>query len=881
MVLLDNLFYSKQPLFVLSTTRAKKEFYLHSSQKQDCIASLSSLLYHSGLESANAIPQDILQKCFTLFDFSCNNKNTDTDFLLPSVLTIHELFLKITYSYDVFLPKNMRDFFILQALHNVKRNKKITTNNSFLTFDESFSTFLEFSSILLSFYDELIAHKIPITLTNLLKFCEIDTYDEYANQLEFLAEIYSEYQILLESNGLRDSLYSHTIKQNYKISTQFLESFSAVYIELEGFITPLQYEILEQAAKSVAIFLYFTTDLYNISNFTILQQPLEIHRKYIYGIHNKKLLCIKDTLVDVNTINLYKTQKSFNQANLAIFLAYKWQQQILNNEASENDFALILPNESFCNHLITLDSGNLFNFAMGIPVTSLEEYNVLEKIYMYFLEHKIFCIEVLMQYIQSSAPIKQTGHLDTVLSMCLPNSYIIENPQLEQLEDILRILFESYTTLLTQGITILAELKLVAQKSFFSIRELNFEQLFILFMRDFSTLKKDDIHGGKIRVMGTLEARNLSFKEVLILDFTDDYIPNVAHEDVFLNSKIRSFYGMPTRQDKENIYKHHYYNIIKNSQIIHICYVMNHEKMPSNMLLELHCNLEDSQNIDQHYTYYDESKSYIPYFYDEEYPTFHDSACQISATSLNVYKDCVRQFYFRYIENLIDEDTQTTNTSIGLLIHEWLRIAYGDFLKKELTLQDMQIIENTFFQQYNNFSNDFLQQSGRNEDFGIDIATYIELDSVIMAMRNFFAYEKQRVQSQTIRILALEEHFELSIHNHTCTGCIDRIDMVEDKIIIIDYKTGNTTPSKKDLQMPFYYFCAANMEFFNPYKDYDIQCAYYMVKSATLKFLPQSQLLHGHKEIMKIIQTFGKNNKMTDIISICAKCNYAILCNKA
>ena len=150
-----------------------------------------------------------------------------------------------------------------------------------------------------------------------------------------------------------------------------------------------------------------------------------------------------------------------------------------------------------------------------------------------------------------------------------------------------------------------------------------------------------------------------------------------------------------------------------------------------------------------------------------------------------------------------------------------------------------------------------------------------------MAMRNFFAYEKQRVQSQTIRILALEEHFELSIHNHTCTGCIDRIDMVEDKIIIIDYKTGNTTPSKKDLQMPFYYFCAANMEFFNPYKDYDIQCAYYMVKSATLKFLPQSQLLHGHKEIMKIIQTFGKNNKMTDIISICAKCNYAILCNKA
>ena len=455
-------------------------------------------------------------------------------------------------------------------------------------------------SILLSFYDELIAHKIPITLTNLLKFCEIDTYDEYANQLEFLAEIYSEYQILLESNELRDSLYSHTIKQNYEISTQFLESFSAVYIELEGFITPLQYEILEQAAKSVAIFLYFTTDLYNISNFTILQQPLEIHRKYIYGIHNKKLLCIKDTLVDVNAINLYKTQKSFNQANLAIFLAYKWQQQILNNEASENDFALILPNESFCNHLITLDSGNLFNFAMGISVTSLEEYIVLEKIYMYFLEYKIFCIEALMQYIQSSTPIKQTGHLDIVLSMCLPDSYIIENPQLEQLEDILHILFESYTTLLTQGITILAELKLVAQKSFFSIRELNFEQLFILFMRDFSTLKKDDIHGGKIRVMGTLEARNLSFKEVLILDFTDDYIPNVTHEDVFLNSKIRSFYGMPTRQDKENIYKHHYYNIIKNSQIAHICYVVNHEKMPSNMLLELHCNLEDSQNIDQH-----------------------------------------------------------------------------------------------------------------------------------------------------------------------------------------------------------------------------------------------------------------------------------------
>ncbi len=865
--IIQNLFNTKQPLFVLSSSRSKREFYINFIKKDNLDFNL-----HKYIDSGKN--EDILKNCFNLFDFINHNDNKALD-ILPDALSISEFFTKIIYSKNAMIPRNVRDFFIFQALKNVKNSKKIKPNIGFLNFDESFMLFLQTSSVLLDFYDELKEYKIPITKESLLKFDSIDSYEEYSSQLMLLSEIYDEYKLLLELNSLSDSIYSNEIQYNYDIFKEYVESFSSIHIELEGFISPLQYEILQNASQITPIFLHFKTDFYNISHFKFIDKKLQTNKKYIYSISNKKLFSIEMKKLNKDSIKLYKTTKVSNQINLALYLASKWEKEILNGRAFENDFAIILPNESFCNYLITFDSFNLLNFAMGINISHTKEYNILENIYNNFLKNKTINLKEFFEFAMNNDDENIKSQLNKLKEQYKQNSMTIDNPNINHIETIITILFYKDETILASAMSILSELNLLSNKIYFNAQKIDFEKIFIFFMLDIAKLKKNDVGGGKIRVIGALEARSLIFKEVLILDFTDDYIPNVTHDDMFLNSKIRSYYNMPTRLDKENLYKHHYYNIMQNTQTTHISFVANNEKIPSNMLFELQCNIEMAQSIDKIYSYYDNTKQRNTIFYDEKYPTFNEHI-YFNATSINTYKDCKRKFYFRYIEKLIEaENTQQQN--IGIILHEWLYDVYKDYKGKILTTKDIDNIESNFFSKLQNLRNDI----AKNNKLQIDMITFIMLDNFTPKMKAFFQIERERAKKHEIQIVGLEYDFKVNYDKYIFNGKIDRIDIVDSNIIIYDYKTGANPPSKDSLQMPFYAIC---IDLFQEFKYKDKYFAYYLLSSKQnekiLSMCNEEYIIEGENTIKEILNNFGENNEMTDKLSVCNNCSYKILCNR-
>ncbi len=879
---LDNIFTKKQPLFIVSSTRAKKEFYLHFAQKSHLNFNLNA----SNANQDSKTNESILQNCFLLFDFTSSSYDTThTNTFLPAILTIAEFFTKITFTESCMIPKNVRDFFMFQALQNIKNTYKQDTQTHFLNFETSFMLFLQTSSVLLQFYDELREHKIPITKESLLEFGEIDTYEEYNEQLTLVAAIYEEYLSLLQANNLTDSLYSNTHTTQYQIFTEYIASFSSIHIELEGFISPLQYEILTHVSAVTPVFLHFKTDYYNIGHFHFLEKTLEPFKYYIYVVATGELFTRDLQKLQLQNIKLYKTTQTFAQANLAIALAHKWQEAILHNEACENDFAVILPNESFCNHLMTLDSHNLFNFAMGINIAYLESYNTLVSIHEQYLQTKQIHLTPLITLLKKQQTHDTPAKLNALQAQCMQDSQIILNPNITHLESIVTLLFSHEETLLAQIMHILATLNLIANEQFFNVTKLTFEHIFMLFMREIAGLTSNDVSGGKIRVIGALEARNLRFKEVLILDFTDDFVPHVTHDDVFLNSKIRTHYNMPTRLDKENLYKHHYYNIMRNTQITHISFVYNDEKIPSNMLFELHCNIESAQSIDTLYSYYDKTQQSDITFYDDIYKPFDNhTTTHLSATALNTYRDCIRKFYFRYIENLREEVTQSQH--IGTIIHAWLYEAYMPYQGKILTKDSIDIIESHFFEKLHSFRKERLttHSNKSNATEQIDMTTFVRIDNFSVAMQAFFAYEKQRVQESCVQLLGLEYQFQIPYKNYTFLGFIDRIDKVDSSIIFYDYKTGATLPKKDNLQMPFYALCALDMPLLQPYRNMPMQfCYYHLAAKQTQKMLQiqdEKILQTGINTINTILQTFGQENIMTDKIATCKACDYALLCNR-
>ncbi len=51
--------------------------------------------------------------------------------------------------------------------------------------------------------------------------------------------------------------------------------------------------------------------------------------------------------------------------------------------------------------------------------------------------------------------------------------------------------------------------------------------------------------------MGVLETRGVSFRGVVIVDFNEGIVPASSSKDMFLNSAVRAFAGLHTRNDRE------------------------------------------------------------------------------------------------------------------------------------------------------------------------------------------------------------------------------------------------------------------------------------------------------------------------------------------
>ncbi|RDU59486.1 PD-(D/E)XK nuclease family protein [Helicobacter sp. MIT 14-3879] len=952
---LNALFTYKQSLFVLSTARARKEFCCHYSDVVGIDFNPLHQLCNEEKQNVNLVADKIHKEWFYLFDFS--KKTESKDIILPPTLTIPEFFQKVAYPSRALIPKNVQEFFISQALRSVKKSKKFSSHESksFLSSEESFLSYLQSSNILLHFYEELREHKIAITAENLKKFSMIDTHEEYEWQLDMIAEVYTQYQNMLTLNNLTDGIYSNNSGQNYKILESYLSEFESVHIELEGFISPLQYEIILNVSHIIPVFLHFRTDFYNVQHFNSYFDKLGLHikanKKYIYCLPSNNLLFIEDSQVKLSNLKFYKTKKAFNQANLALDMAYKWQEQILSGKASELDFAIILPNESFVNHLAILDFANVFNFAMGTSIQSTKEYQILESLYQEFSQtynkdtHNILDIKPLIDFLstkeldslhkeshdnnisldndiditQTLENIKRLEQLisrdffndfewesknsyDTEDCTDIPNSlwnflqnsmqnpkyHHIQNPTLKHLEKILQILFHRNKSILTHAINILITLKTMTQLHLFEVQPLGFGELFSLFMHDFNTFRLDDISGGKIRVMGALEARNLSFKEALIIDFTDDFIPNVQSQDMFLNSNIRKFYHIPTKMDKENLFKHHYYNIMKNTKTTHISFVTNKLKLPSNMLFELHCNLGKAKDIDTLYSYYDTSLSLQDSFQEDKFEPFIYTQA-FSASALDVYQSCVRKFYFQYIEHLQNEppsnDKNTTSKEVGQSIHNALYTSYKSFINKDLCVRDIESIREIFTYECNKIIHT------NNTQYTIN--TRMEIDRLLYVMQYFFNNEIERLRKNSLTILALEHAFSVHCCGYEFKGIIDRIEKYDNVIWVYDYKTGKQPNNAQvdSLQMPLYSLCLEkakeSFDFLKPYRDLPIQYGYVYLEDCSpfstkpyLLLQDSMTLQNKQAEMLQMLQTFGKENVQTERIKICQNCIYAIICNK-
>ncbi|GAA7303193.1 exonuclease [Helicobacter pylori] len=316
---LEKLFLEKTPLFVFSSTRRLKHFYLE--QGEGFLPSAMSM--GSFFEQAFYIP---------------NKKK---------------------------IPKNARQILMIDTIKAIAKEKK-SILEGLLLFENSFLGYLESTSFLFDLFDELSSACIKLN-----ELSSKDIYLDYEKHLEVLEMIYDRYIKKLEKLGFYDKI----MQEKPTILKEFFEHFSSIEWHLDGFMSVFERQCLLEVAKLVPITLHLSCDKYNQKFLEFLNLKLETDCDYSIDFKTQKILSqtFNDQKIEPK---LYANSNYLKQGALVL----QTIEEYLQKDNDPNKMAIITPNADFLPFLKLLDKNNNLNFAMGLGAKNSPYYTELVKI---------------------------------------------------------------------------------------------------------------------------------------------------------------------------------------------------------------------------------------------------------------------------------------------------------------------------------------------------------------------------------------------------------------------------------------------------------------------------------------------------------------------
>ncbi|GAB0052778.1 ATP-dependent deoxyribonuclease AddB [Helicobacter pylori] len=316
---LEKLFSQKTPLFVFSSTRRLKHFYLEQGE--------------------GFLPNAMSMGSFFEQAFYIPNKKK--------------------------IPNSARLILMIDTIKAVAKEKK-SILEGLLLFENSFLGYLESTSFLFDLFDELSSACIKLN-----ELSSKDIYLDYEKHLEVLEMIYERYIKKLEGLGFYDKI----MQEKPTILKEFFEHFSSIEWHLDGFMSVFERQCLLEVAELVPITLHLSCDKYNQKFLEFLNLKLETDCGYSIDFKTQKILSqtFNDQKIEPK---LYANSSYLKQSALVLQTIEEYLQQ----DNDPNKMAIITPNADFLPFLKLLDKNNNLNFAMGLGAKNSPYYTELVKI---------------------------------------------------------------------------------------------------------------------------------------------------------------------------------------------------------------------------------------------------------------------------------------------------------------------------------------------------------------------------------------------------------------------------------------------------------------------------------------------------------------------
>jgi hypothetical protein len=308
-----------------------------------------------------------------------------------------------------------------------------------------------------------------------------------------------------------------------------------------------------------------------------------------------------------------------------------------------------------------------------------------------------------------------------------------------------------------------------------------------------------------LQLMGILETRVLDFETVIITSLNEGKFPAGKSQNSFIPYDVKREYNMPTYKEKDAIFSYHFYHLLQRAKNIFLLYNTESEGMDAGEMSRFITQLtvEKQPNHTLKHTIYNTeipNNAYQPMVVakcDQVYATLQYIANTrgLSPSSISSYIYNPIQFYTQNILGINDakevEEDIEANT-LGTIIHKTLENLYIPFLNKILKVTDVEAmiskVNNEILLQFKSIYKEGEITKGKN---------YLAYEAAKHTVIAFLKIEIENIQSDDIvKVLFLEKQYATTFEHPTLPfpikikGNIDRIELRNGFIRIIDYKTG-------------------------------------------------------------------------------------------
>ena len=310
-----------------------------------------------------------------------------------------------------------------------------------------------------------------------------------------------------------------------------------------------------------------------------------------------------------------------------------------------------------------------------------------------------------------------------------------------------------------------------------------------------------------LQVMGLLETRLLNFENIILLSTNEGKLPLGNSQNTYLPFDVRQHFHLHTFLENDSIYAYHFYRLLQDSQNVHLLFnalssgVNTGEKSRFITQIEIedkhhqieHIIIENSSEpINKQVIQIEKSSSVLQKL--EEWKK------RVSPSHLTSFIYNPVDFYLTKIlgtRETSEMEEELSQRSYGNLVHYALQIIYEKHLGKKLSVNDLEFSN----QQLVEVMNQAIIKLNHQTDFYEKGMNYIHKSIAERVVRTILEFDKKLIaDGNTLEILSVEGNFENvdyyldeeKTDKVSFYGFIDRIDRLNGKLRIIDYKTAKT-----------------------------------------------------------------------------------------